>query len=87
MNISSHDEDACRRTSEERRGTRTTLGVFSALGVVRLQKRQIESELKVRQNERVPSRFDTRLWLYGCTDMCNLKPSDLNEELEAPYLN
>ena len=35
------------------------------LGVVRLQKRQIESELKVRQNERVPSRFDTRLWLYG----------------------
>ena len=40
-------------------------GNFKAkLGVVRLQKRQIESELKVRQNERVPSRFDTRLWLY-----------------------
>jgi hypothetical protein len=30
-----------------------------------LQKRQIESELKIRQKERVPSRFDTRLWLYG----------------------
>ena len=35
------------------------------LGVVWLQKRQIESELKVRQKERAPSRFDTRLWLYG----------------------
>ena len=34
-------------------------------GCVRLQKRQIESELKVRQKGRVPSRFDTRLWLYG----------------------
>jgi hypothetical protein len=21
----------------------------------------------------------------GCTDMCNLKPLDLNEELEAPF--
>ena len=36
-----------------------------SLGLVRLQMRQIESELKVRQKERVPSRFDTRLWLYG----------------------
>ena len=36
-----------------------------SLGLVRLRKRQIESELKVRQKERVPSRFDTRLWLYG----------------------
>jgi len=35
------------------------------LGNFRLQKRQIESELKVRQKERVPSRFGTRLWLYG----------------------
>ena len=35
------------------------------LGFVRLQKRQIESELKVWQKERVLSRFDTRLWLYG----------------------
>jgi len=23
----------------------------------------------------------------GCTDVCNLKPSDSTEELEAPYLN
>ena len=36
-----------------------------ALGIVRLQNRQIEYELKVRQKERVPSRFDTRLWLCG----------------------
>ena len=35
------------------------------LGSVRLQNRQIEYELKVRQKERVPSCFDTRLWLYG----------------------
>ena len=35
------------------------------LGIVRLQNRQIEYELKVRQKERVPSRFDTRLWLCG----------------------
>ena len=34
------------------------------LGVVRLQSDAFESELKVRQKERVPSRFDTRLWLY-----------------------
>ena len=34
-------------------------------GIVRLQNRQIEYELKVRQKERVPSRFDTRLWLCG----------------------
>jgi hypothetical protein len=40
------------------------LGSF-AKGVVRLQKRQIESELKVWQKERVPSRYDARLWLYG----------------------
>jgi hypothetical protein len=44
---------------------RTEISSFNALGSVRLQKRQIESELKVRQKERVPSRFDTRLWLYG----------------------
>ena len=35
------------------------------LGVVRLQSDAFESELKVWQKERVPSRFDTRLWLYG----------------------
>ena len=35
------------------------------LGVVRLQSDAFESELKVRQKERVPSRFNTRLWLYG----------------------
>ena len=34
-----------------------------ALGVVRLQSDVFESELKVRQKERAPSRFDTRLWL------------------------
>ena len=34
-------------------------------GVDRLQSDAFESELKVRQKERVPSRFDTRLWLYG----------------------
>ena len=34
------------------------------LEVVRLQSDAFESELKVRQKERVPSRFDTRLWLY-----------------------
>jgi hypothetical protein len=39
--------------------------ILVALGVVRLQNRQIEYELKVRQKERVPSRFDTRLWLCG----------------------
>jgi len=36
----------------------------NALGVVRLQSDAFESELKVRQKERAPSRFDTRLWLY-----------------------
>jgi len=35
------------------------------LGNVRLQSDTFESELKVRQKERAPSRFDTRLWLYG----------------------
>ena len=35
------------------------------LGLVRLQNLHIEYELKVRQKERVPFRFDTRLWLYG----------------------
>ena len=30
-----------------------------------LRGRSVESELKVWQKERVPSRFDTRLWLYG----------------------
>ena len=55
--------------------------VIKLLGIVRLQKRQIESELKVGQKERVPSRFDTRLWLYGLPDVCNLKPSDSNMEL------
>ena len=57
----------------------------SNLGVVRLQSDACESELKVRQKERVPSRFDTRLWLTSCTDVCNLKPSDSNEELKAPF--
>ena len=38
--------------------------VLEILGVVRLQSDAFESELKVRQKERVPSRFDTRLWLY-----------------------
>jgi len=41
------------------------LAVDKHSGLVRLQKRQIEPELKVRQKECVPSRFDTRLWLYG----------------------
>ena len=31
----------------------------------RLQSDAFESELKVRQKERVPSRYGTRLWLYG----------------------
>ena len=39
--------------------------VLKNLGFVRLQNHQIEYELKVRQKERVPSRFNTRLWLYG----------------------
>jgi len=39
-------------------------------------KAHMEYELKVRQKECVPSRFDTRLWLYGCTDMCNMEASD-----------
>ena len=30
-----------------------------------MQSDAFKSELKVRQKERVPSRFDTRLWLYG----------------------
>jgi hypothetical protein len=49
-----------------------------SLGLVRLQKRQIESELKVQQKERVPSCFDTRLWLYG---LHGPVPSDSNEDL------
>jgi len=36
--------------------------MYELLGVVRLQKRRIESELKVWRNGRVPSGFDTRLW-------------------------
>ena len=43
------------------------------LGRVRLQNHQIEYELKVRQKERVPSCFDTRLWL--CARTCaNMRP-------------
>ena len=45
---------------------RTIVYLLIFLGVVRLQKRQIESELKVWQNERVPSQFGTRLYgLHG----------------------
>ena len=66
------------------------LGEFRGpyLGSVRLQKRQVESELKVRQKERVPSRFDTRLWPYGLHGRVQSEAfifemeSDL--ELEAP---
>jgi hypothetical protein len=43
----------------------TLAELYALIRVVRLQKRQIESELKVWQKERVPSQFDTRLWLYG----------------------
>ena len=39
--------------------------ILGNLEAIQLQKHQIKSELKVQQKERVPSRFDTRLWLYG----------------------
>ena len=42
----------------------TVADFICILGVVRLQSDAFESELKVRQKERVPSRVDTRLWLY-----------------------
>ena len=61
------------------------------LGVVRLQSDAFESELKVRQKERVPSRFDTRLWLYGLHGRVQSEAFrltwSLTEELRAPYLN
>jgi len=62
-----------------------------SLGLVRLQKHQIESEPKVRQKERVPSRFDTRLWLYGLHGRVQSKAfrfkSSQDLSLDAPSLS
>jgi hypothetical protein len=56
-----------------------------------LQSDAFESELKVRQKERVPSRFNTRLWLYGLHGHVQSEAFRLiwssTEELRAPYLN
>ena len=56
-----------------------------------MQKRQIESELKVRQKERVPSQFDTRLRLYGLHRRVQSEAFilkwNLNLELRVPYSN
>ena len=65
---------------------------ITVLGNVRLQKRQIESELKVRQKGRVPPRFDTRLWPYGLHERVQSEAFrfiiwSLNEELRVQILN
>ena len=55
------------------------------LGTVRLQTCQIEYEMKVRQKERVPSQFGTRLW-HGRMQYGGFRlKRNLNMEFQATY--